>query len=354
MLCLGGTACGRTQPAPAEPVEEAQIPVAARPAEVGRVREVLHASGIVVPAEGAEFLASAPEPARIIDITRKEGDAVTSGEILVRFELPSSAGGVARQRAELARARADLENARVTQTRTRDFADRGLISRRDVDVADRAFADAEAAVTRAASAEAGAEAAAARAIVRAPFAGVIVQRLHNPGDLVQGAATDPVLRLVDPKRLEVSAFVPADRYGHVLPGTSARIAGSAGSGAVRFNVAPRPSATTPGPGGTLAVRLSPLDALNLSPDTPIEVDIDLEEHASSVVVPPQAIVRSGASPVLFVAVGDRAQRREITTGVVGEEAVEIVSGVRAGELVITRGQTGLQDGARISVDTSAP
>jgi len=53
---------------------------------------------------------------------------------------------------------------------------------------------------------------------------------------------------------------------------------------------------------------------------------------------------------VIVANGNRAERRVITTGLADTDSVEIISGVAAGELVITRGQAGLADGATISVD----
>ena len=43
-----------------------------------------------------------------------------------------------------------------------------------------------------------------------------------------------------------------------------------------------------------------------------------------------------------------ARRRTVVIGVETDERIEITSGVSAGELVITRGQTGLEDGAAIS------
>jgi hypothetical protein len=43
----------------------------------------------------------------------------------------------------------------------------------------------------------------------------------------------------------------------------------------------------------------------------------------------------------------------VTTGVVDDRQVEITSGVRGGELVITRGHAGLEDGAIITVDRAA-
>lgn len=341
-LSIAAAACGRTQPAATgEGAEEVAIPVAARQATVGRVREVLHASGLVVPAEGAEFLVYAPEPARVIEVTKKEGDAAASGETLVRFDLPSSSGDVARLRAELARARAELEHARVAQARARDFAERGLVSRRDGEDADRLYADAQTAVTRAEAAQAAAEASAARATVRAPFDGIVAKVLHQPGDVVQGSVTDPVLRLVDTRRLEVSASVPAQQLARAMPGTTARLAGTA---VVRLILAARAADGT--------VRLAPVDPLELAVDTPVQVDIDLDERATAVLVPPQAVGRDGAATVVFVASGDRAERREVTTGASTDDSIEIASGVRAGELVIVRGQSGLQDGARITVATA--
>jgi hypothetical protein len=101
------------------------------------------------------------------------------------------------------------------------------------------------------------------------------------------------------------------------------------------------------------VRLTPAGPLPLAVDTPLQVDIDLEERVNAVLVAPEALVRDGATAAVFVAAGDRAERREVTTGVIDDRFVEIISGVRAGELVITRGQAGLEDGALINVDVTA-
>jgi multidrug efflux pump subunit AcrA (membrane-fusion protein) len=51
----------------------------------------------------------------------------------------------------------------------------------------------------------------------------------------------------------------------------------------------------------------------------------------------------------MVAVGDTASRRIVTTGITTEAGVEITSGLKPGDLVITQGHVGLEDGAPISV-----
>src|SRR3954471_12544370 len=96
--------CKRTPPRPAAVEEVTVVPVAAETAQTGRLRAVVHASGVVTPADRAEFLAVAPEPARILEITKAEGDAVAGGDVLVRFEMPSATQELARQQAEVQRA----------------------------------------------------------------------------------------------------------------------------------------------------------------------------------------------------------------------------------------------------------
>ena len=341
-------ACSRERPAERADEEELAVPVAARAAQTGSIRTVVRATGVVTPAEGADFVAAAPEPARVVEIAKPEGAQVASGDILVRFELPGAAQDLMRVRADVAGAQAQLESARVTQARTRDFVARGLVPRVELDSADRAFADAQAAVERAQAAEAAAEAAAARAVVRAPFDGMVAQRFHEPGDLVQGSVTDPVLRVVDPKRLEVIASVPAPDVSRVLPGASARMTSPVDARVIRLAVTARPSAAQPRADGSLPVRLEFAEPHDVPVNTNVDVEIDAEERSGIVFVAPDSLIQESGRTTLFVANGDRAERRGVTTGLADDQRVEITSGLSAGELVITQGHLGLADGEKIS------
>jgi RND family efflux transporter MFP subunit len=349
LLLIVAAACSRRaqdeQPADTQTI----VPVVAQPVTTGSLRAVVHASGVVTPAQGAEFLVTAPEPATVAEVTRNEGEAVASGDVLVRFDLPGANDSVARQRAEVARTQALLESARIAQSRARDLFGRGFISRRELENADRELADAEGAVARAQAALTTSEAAAGRAIVRAPFSGVVARRFHNPGDFVQGAATDPVLRLVDPRGLEITATIPAADAPRVLQGATARLAAGADATPIRLLVASRPA---PGPTttGDSTVRLTFVDPVTLPVDSPVAVDIDAEERTNVVLIPAETLLTDSGRAAVFVAVGGRAVRRAVTTGIVNEERVEITSGLKPGELIVTQGQAGLADGDAISVD----
>jgi RND family efflux transporter MFP subunit len=349
LLLTTAAGCDRQSPPPVREVEERVVPVAAVPAERAGIRAVVRASGVVAPAEGGEFLALAPEPSRVVEVTKNEGDSVRSGEVLVRFELPSATQELARIRADMAASQAALENARINESRVRDFVARGLVPRRDGEIADRETADAEAATARLADALAAATTAADRAVVRAPFDGIVAARRHSPGDVVT-SAEDPVLRAIDPRRLEVIASVPIDEAARVVPGASARIAAASESQAIVLHVA-GPVAGSSSTGDS-QFRLLFAEPANLKVDTRVELAIDAEERSDAVLIPSVALIRDGAEQVVMVADGTRAVRRVVQTGISDNGRTEITSGVRAGELVIIRGHIGLEDGAAITAAVS--
>jgi len=212
-------------------------------------------------------------------------------------------------------------------------------------------ADAEAAVGQAEASRAAAVTAAARATVRATFNGVIAKRSHNPGDLVEPAASDPVLRVIDPRRLEVVASVPLSESSRVMIGAAGWMkAAVAGAPDLALKVVSRPAQVEPGT-AAVPVRLAFVASPTLTAGTPAQVDIDAERHTNVVLVPSSAIAREGEETAVFIVMGDTAHRRLVQVGVDDGTDAEIVSGVKAGEMVIVQGQAGLPDGAKISVET---
>jgi len=130
-------------------------------------------------------------------------------------------------------------------------------------------------------------------------------------------------------------------------GAPAHLAASSTMPAIDLKVLSRPAAVEPGT-GTIPLRLGFATPANFAAGTPVEVEIDAEEHKDVVVVPAVAIVREGEETALFVSAGGKAQRRLVQTGLGDGTNVEILSGVKAGEMVIVDGQAGLPDGAAIT------
>jgi RND family efflux transporter MFP subunit len=346
----GLAGCGGT------PTEEVQtktvVPVTTAPAQLGNIRGVIHATGDVNPAPGAELVVVAPQSARISEITKGEGERVRRGEVLVRFDIPPLIADVSSRTAETTAAEARVRVGRENLARMQNLFKRGVAARKEVEDAEKEVADAQSALAQAQAARGSAQALAARQTVVATFDGVIGKRFHNPGDQVEAAASDPVLRVIDPARLQVDASIAIPDLPRVVVGATGRVIMPMDAPALPVKVVARASVVEPGTAAA-PVRLSFSTRHNLAVGTPVQVEIDAEEHTNVVLVPVDAIVREGEDTAVYIAAGGKAQRRPVVLGIVDKDRAELKEGVKAGEQVIVHGQNGLPDGAAITIEKPA-
>jgi membrane fusion protein (multidrug efflux system) len=332
---------------PAEEVVTAEaVEVEVEAARTGTIRAIITATGTIAPAPGADWTITAPGPARIAEMPKAEGDRVRPGDLLVRFDAPTLRADAAARAAELSQARSSLENARKNHARLSLLLEKGIAARKEVEDARKGLLDAEAALRGATSAASNAAELAGRAVVRARFAGIVARRTHNPGDTVDGAAGDPVLRVIDPSRLQVSVSVPVADLGRIVVGRPSRLVLPGGGQARAGRVLSLPAAVDTAT-GTATVRVSAPPGL--AAGTPVQVEIIAEEHAGVVLVPAAAVMREDDKASVFVVGADgKAHRRAVTVGIETTKEVEIETGVAAGEKVVVKGQAELPDGATVT------
>ena len=335
--------------APEETQTESAVVVQVEEARSGPVREVMAATGMVTAAPGAELVVTAPEAARIVELPKAEGDRVRPGDLLVRFDIPSLTAGAESSRAGIEQAQARVENAKAAAARVQGLFERGVAARKEVEDAERELREANAALAQARSASGAANALADRTVVHATFAGVVAKRFHNPGDMVEPGQSEPILRVVDPSHLEITAAVPVAALTRIAPNAPAHITSPGRDEPIEATVVARPAAVDPG-SVTAAVRLKPASVAGLTVGVSVELEILGPEHAATVLVPRAAIVRDGeATVVMTVGADSKAHRNEVEVGVVNPDVAEIKKGIKPGDKVIVRGQNGLPDGAAVTI-----
>jgi RND family efflux transporter MFP subunit len=342
-------ACRRA--APKETEAEPAIPVITEPVRLGTIRAKISATGVVGTLPGAAFAVVATQPARIADITKNVGDAVKSGEMLVRFEFPSLGAQTAVNESAVKAADLRVKQAQLAQGRIQMLVDKGAASRAELDDAGRELAVAEGELAAAKAALSVVQAQGGNTTIRAPFDGTVTERLHNPGDSVRADENDPILRLIDPKQVQVMVTLPVADTARFVVGATARAVAEGHSQPDLLRVATRPA---PEVGAkTVDVTLAFDTPTELRPGTQVGIEIDAEQRSNVALVPAVAVLRDNpAQPIVVVAAGSVVQRRPVVIGLVDGENIEILSGLKPGELIITQGHSTLRDGTPISV--SAP
>ena len=354
-------ACRRADPRETE--AEPAIPVIAEPVRIGNIRATISATGVVGTLPGATHAIIAPQPARIAEITKNVGDPVKSGDVLVRFEFPSLGAQTSVNEAGVKSADLRVRQAQLAQGRIRMLVEKGAASRSELDDADRELIAAEAELAVAKAALEAAQAQAGNTIIRAPFEGTVTDRLHNPGDNVRPDESDPILRLIDPRQVHVIATLGVADVTRFVIGATARAVPEGGpsrAGAAPASGSSQPEllrvTTRPVPESgakTVEVTFAFETPTNLPPGTQVGIEIDAEQRSNVPLVPSIAVIRDNpAEPLVVVAAGGVAQRRPVVIGLVDAENIEILSGLKPGELIITQGHSTLRDGTPISV--SAP
>jgi HlyD family secretion protein len=302
----------------------------------------------------------------------REGDQVSSGQLLVQLDDARARAAVKEARALLATARSQAESERqqaataVRQTerdleRARTLYEAGALSARELEEAIRAAADARsiaqaantlgaagvfAEVERARAVIAVAEDQLANTRVTAPAAATVTARLVDPGDVV--VPGQPLLELATVGATEVVAFASEDNLVDLRVGDAALVSADAYP-AQRFtaHIAWIAPAIDPAQ-GTVEVRLGVSDPPSyLKPEMTVSVNIDVARRRDALVVPREAVHDLDTpAPWVLVERGGRAVQRTIQVGIVGESQVEVVRGLVAGERVLVESA---EPGARIRV-----
>lgn len=151
----------------------------------------------------------------------EEGDRVNSGQLLARLHTDRLQAERKRMHAEMVAAEAEAHAAKLSYQRIKRLAKQKLSSQDDADVAEAKSRVAAAHVMAAEAALAEIDQALLDAELYAPQAGVIRERIVEPGDFVTPQTPVLTLALTDP--VWVRTYLPESRLGQVKPGVRAEI-----------------------------------------------------------------------------------------------------------------------------------
>ncbi len=346
-------------------------PVLAQPAmvEAQPVTEVRARIGTPLIASVEAVMRSrlaAEEEGRIERRAFDEGDRVEAGAELLwidtalrRVDLIRAEAMVEVSQTEIRTARIEFERAEREAVRIGSMFERGaspekelLDARTALERARGLLATAEATLAERKASVARLEAEISKCVVRAPFSGRIARRSVEVGGWVSRG--DVIAELVQIDPLFVTASVPESLVGQLKLGATAVVSFDALAGAEREAVVVQILPEADESSRTLRVRLQmENDDEAIRPGFFARVSL-LSDEQTSIGVPADAIVRQGPITMVMVIRSGLAQPVPVTVGSTVGDRVMVKGEIKAGELVVTRGNESLQPGSPVAPTNLGP
>ena len=275
---------------------------------------------------------------RIDKISFNEGQTVKKGTTLVTLD----AGDL---RAQLTQSEAAAKLAKQNFERIQSLRTKQLVSVQAFDEAHSRMIEAEAK-------EKLDRVRLQKAVLRAPFTGMLGVRRVSPGDYVAPGQDIVNLESIDPIKVELR--LPETYARELAPGKSIRVRVDAFPGESHvgeiYVIDPRVDVTT----RTLLVRAKiPNKENKLRPGMFASAVVELARRENAVLIPEQALLPSGQDQFVFRVIDGKAVRTKVSVGVRHKGEVEILSGVQAQEMVVTAGLQKVRDGRSVNVESAS-
>ena len=375
--CSSGDAKGKDQP-----TAPAAVSVTAVAATEQPIARFIRATGTLMAEEQADV--AAETAGRVVSAPVERGTPVAQGAELVRLSPTETEAQLKEAEANAAQIEArlgitsgaaydvnavpEVQNAKATAdlaqsefTRIKSLLDQRVVSQSEYDQrrtqAEAARQQYEAAKNGAAQQYQMLQAARARValarkafadtVVRAPFNGVVAQRLVAAGDYVNKGTKVAVVVRVNPLRVQLT--VPEQAISAMAPGQPVNFEvdaypGRQFEGTIKY-VSPALQADQ----RALTVEaIVPNGSGVLKPGLFATARIEQPSKTPAVLVPAVAVQTSAGTSRVYVVTGDHVEERIVTTGDTVGDLVEIAKGLKAGERVATKNLAQLSDGSKIS------
>lgn len=388
----------------AEKETEPVIPVELSEVRRGPIRQVIAAEGVLYPRDQASVTAKIGAPVRAFYVNR--GAHVRKGQLLATLEnrdlqaaahegkaqyeqaqavyrrttaaaLPEE---VSKSELDVESAKQALEAAQKLYTSRQQLFQEGALARRLVDEAQVAFVqartqyettakhlaalhevshasqmkEAAAQLEAAKGHHESAEAQLSYTEIRSPIDGVVTDRPLYAGEMA--SAGTPLLTVMDLSRVVVRANIPVSQAAPLKAGNNATLSPAEGAGEVAGIVTVVSPAVDPNSTTVQVWVEAPNAAGRLKPGGTARVSILAGVLDDAVLAAPAALVGAsdGGTSVFVVGKDMVARERKVEVGVREAGQVQILKGVAPGEMVVTTGNVGLEDGAKVRLAKAEP
>ncbi|WP_077920482.1 efflux RND transporter periplasmic adaptor subunit [Spirosoma sp. 209] len=306
------------------------IPVTVAPVAEGTVSQQLVKTGNLIPYKEADIIATTA--GKVTKVNFNLGSSVREGATLVQFDnrlkelsLEGTQLSIDRLKKDVTRYNTLLAGNATTEIQVNETKYNYENAVNQAEQIKKQIADAN---------------------VKSPIGGRIVQKDIEPGEYI---TVGKVLgRVLDVARLKVQVPVNESDVYQLREGQAVNVSadvfpGRTFNGRISY-IAPQGTEEHNYP-----VEITIDQAGSLKAGTFVNVDFSQKSAQKALQIPRSALVESIKNPYVYVIAGNKAVRRTIQVGRDFGDTIEVLSGLNAGEQVVTTGQLNLSDGKPVQI-----
>lgn len=319
-------ACGGDAPSAPTPNGDppfAMLTVASEPAVRERTWD-----GVIEAVNRATL--AAQTTGRVLELPFDVNDYVEAGQVVVRFTDVEQRSGREQAEAALRAAQATAAEAEAEFKRTNELVRRQLVSRAQLDQVTARRNGAQAQLASAQAALRGATEQAEFTVVRAPYSGILTERLVEVGETVRPG--QPLVSGLSLNQLRVTVQVPQSDVDAIRSHKAAAVLLDAGRRVEAAEVIVFPYADPATHTFTVRLELPEVET-GLKPGTTVKASFKLGE-TPRLLVPTSALVQRGEVQAVYVVDPEgRVELRQVRPGRRFGDRVEVLAGLADGERI---------------------
>ncbi len=313
-------------------------------AEFRALSPVAWASGTVVSRNNSQIAAEVS--GRLIDLAEL-GAKVKRGDVIARIDATSLSIQERENVASVQNAESKLDFLESEVKRKTALARRNLSAKTDLDqtISDRDVAKGDLAAAKARLAQTQQNLAYTK--LKAPFDGIVAQRLSNQGEYVTSGTA--IIRLVEVDNLEASVFAPLTAYQFLRQADALAVESAIGKGMAKIKTLV-PVADTRS--HLMEVRLD-MSSFEWPVGLSVKAAVANGDTKKVLAVPRDALVlrREGTS-VFRINSESKAEQVPVRVGIGAGEMIEVIGNLQPGDQIVIRGAERLMPGQSVQIKAS--
>lgn len=291
----------------------------------------LNVTGSVLPNESLELRSEVS--GKITSISFREGKSVRRGDLLIQTNDDEIA-------AQLEKQKYNRKLNEDNEFRQRKLLEKDAISQEEYDNALNRLNTTEADIRLL-------ESQLDKTRIRAPFDGVIGLRFVSEGAYISPSTSIATLYNISPAKIEFA--IPGRYSTQVTPGKKIRFTIESDQKVYEgdvYAIEPRIDPDT----RTLKIRAQADNKSGiLLPGQFVKVELILESMSNAILVPTEAVIPEQAGKKVFILEGGKAKEVFIETGIRTASSLEVVSGLKANDTLLTTGILQLKPGMAVQI-----